>query len=113
MGPSFTFAVEESASAECGAFVGTIPGVLSATFGRTFTIEHAQGFTHCLVVTFDQPQRVRSVKLTTETDAEHDLQLETYGPHPAHQAWAGKYVTPHKSDILKVDIDALVHGAKI
>lgn len=94
---TFTTKVEEGAAADCAEFVGNVPGVLSATFGRTFTTEFAHGFTHVLVVVF-----------------EHPTNLSTYGPHPIHQKWANTYVTPHKTDILKVDIDALVHqGSKM
>jgi hypothetical protein len=92
MGAAFDGTLEEEASASCAGFVGQIPGVLSATFGRTFTVEHAKSFTHCLVVTFEHPSN-----------------LGTYGPHALHQAWASKFVNPYKEDLLKVDIDAVVH----
>jgi hypothetical protein len=55
---SFTLAVEEEAAELCASFVGIIPGVLSSTFGRTFTTEFARGFTHVLVVTFDHPSKL-------------------------------------------------------
>jgi len=48
MGDSFSPSHEEAALEECAKFVGNIPGVLAATFGRTFTIEHCKGYTHVL-----------------------------------------------------------------
>ena len=58
MKESFTPELEAKASEECGGFVGRIPGVISTSFGRTFTIEHAKDFTHCLVVVFDHPSNL-------------------------------------------------------
>ena len=89
--PEFDAAKEREAAAAAASFVGGIEGVLSVSFGRTFTTEFANGFTHVLVVVFDLPTR-----------------LETYGPHPIHKKWAEAFVTPNKLDILKVDIDAPV-----
>ena len=50
MKDSFTAKVEVEAVEALKNFPGNIPGVLSATFGRTFTTEHSKDFTHCLVV---------------------------------------------------------------
>ena len=58
MKESFTVEVERKATEDCGSFIGRIPGVVSATFGRTFTTEMARDFTHCLVVVFDHPSRL-------------------------------------------------------
>jgi hypothetical protein len=96
MPETFTVEVEKQAAEQCAEFVGNIPGVLSSTFGRTFTTEFAKDFTHVLVVVFAHPSH-----------------LSTYGPHEIHQKWAGKFVNPFKLDILKVDIDAAVHSSKI
>ncbi|KAH9255262.1 hypothetical protein BASA81_006702 [Batrachochytrium salamandrivorans] len=96
MNDKFTSELEAKASEECKEFVGHIPGVVSATFGHTFTTEHAKNFTHCLVVGFSHPSH-----------------LSTYGPHEVHQKWAKQYPTLYSTDILKVDIDAPVHSAKI
>ena len=91
MKPEFDAKVEAAAAAKAAEFVGSIPGVVSVSFGRSFTTEFAQGFTHMLVVVMDHPDR-----------------LAGYGPHPTHQAWAGAFMTPFKLDILKLDIDAVV-----
>ena len=96
MKDSFTAKVEAEAVEALKNFPGNIPGVLSATFGRTFTTEHSKDFTHCLVVTMDHPSR-----------------LKTYGPSEEHQKWAQTYTNPNFSDVLKVDIDAPIHQAKI
>jgi hypothetical protein len=58
MKDSFTTELESKAAEDCGTFVGRIPGVISATFGRTFTTEHAKDYTHCLVVVFDHPSHL-------------------------------------------------------
>ena len=58
MKESFSAEIEARAAEDCGSFIGRIPGVLSASFGRTFTVEHAKDFTHCLVVVFDHPSHL-------------------------------------------------------
>jgi hypothetical protein len=95
-GEAFDSTLEEKALIQASQFVGEIPGVLSVTFGRTFTTEFAKSFTHMLVVIFDHPKR-----------------LDTYGPHPIHQKWAGEFVTPYKLDIMKMDIDAITFTNKM
>mmetsp|Transcript_14151 Transcript_14151/g.16113 ORF Transcript_14151/g.16113 Transcript_14151/m.16113 type:complete len:107 (+) Transcript_14151:128-448(+) len=65
-----------------------IPGVNSVQFGRTFTTERAKGYTHVLVVHFDNKES-----------------LPGYGPHPAHKAWAEKFATPFMTEILGMDVD--------
>lgn len=58
MKDTFTAELEAKAADECQEFVGGIPGVISATFGRTFTTEHAKNYTHCLVVAFSHPSHL-------------------------------------------------------
>uniref|UniRef100_A0A7S3V0R8 Stress-response A/B barrel domain-containing protein n=1 Tax=Aplanochytrium stocchinoi TaxID=215587 RepID=A0A7S3V0R8_9STRA len=67
-----------------------IPGVQTVQFGKTFTTERAQGWTHVLVVQFDSKES-----------------LPGYGPHPIHKAWADKFARPYMTEILGVDIDGL------
>ena len=58
MNDTFTSELEAKAAEDCGSFVGRIPGVVSATFGRTFTTDFAKDFTHVLVVVFDHPSHL-------------------------------------------------------
>lgn len=69
-----------------------IPGVVSVHYGKTFTLDRAQGFTHCLVVEFESKQA-----------------LPGYTPHPIHEEWAEKFIRPYKVRVLGMDIHSNKH----
>lgn len=68
----------EKASANLLALKGKVPGILDVTFGATFTHDRSQGYTHALVV-----------------DLADKAALETYGPHPEHQAVVAADLKPN------------------
>mgnify|MGYP005837896343 CR=1 FL=1 len=64
-----------------------IPGIVDLSCGQNFC-DRAQGFQTALVVRF------------TDRNA-----LETYQPHPAHQAVVHTLIKPIAADILAVDFE--------
>lgn len=65
-----------------------IPGILEITVGANFS-ERSQGFTHGLLVRFQDRAA-----------------LDTYIPHPAHEAARNDYILPIVDDVLVVDYEA-------
>ena len=81
---------EEAIQAMQAALKGlqqAIPGILEITVGANFS-ERSQGFTHGLLVRF-----------------EDRTALDTYIPHPAHEAARNKYILPIVDDVLVVDYE--------
>ncbi len=64
-----------------------IPGILEITVGANFS-ERSQGFTHGLLVRFADRAA-----------------LDTYIPHPAHEAARNDYILPIVDDVLVVDYE--------
>jgi hypothetical protein len=68
---------------------GKVSGILDISFGPTFTHDRSQGFTHALVV-----------------DLVDKAALESYGPHPAHQAVVNENLKPNfEAPPLAMDYD--------
>jgi len=68
----------EKATANLLALKGKVPGVQEISFGPTFTTDRSNGYTHALVV-----------------DLDDKASLETYGPHPEHQAVVAADLKPN------------------
>lgn len=64
-----------------------IPGIVDLTVGENFC-ERNQGFTHGIVVRFD-----------------NRASLEAYLPHPSHQAVVQETIRPILEDLISVDYE--------
>ncbi len=90
------FKVKSNASAEAvqamedalRSLKDAIPGILEITVGANFS-ERSQGFTHGLLVRFQDRAA-----------------LDTYIPHPAHEAARNDFILPIVDDVLVVDYEA-------
>ncbi len=90
------FKVKSNASAEAvqamedalRSLKDSIPGILEITVGANFS-ERSQGFTHGLLVRFQDRAA-----------------LDTYIPHPAHEAARNDFILPIVDDVLVVDYEA-------
>src|SRR5437764_15028576 len=83
-------ATPEAISAALQALLGLkdrIPGILDITGGPNFS-DRNKGFTHGLVVRFA-----------------NRAALDTYIPHPEHQAVVHNHISPIRADILVVDYE--------
>lgn len=76
-----------SVLSELKALQSKIPGIVDLSCGENFS-QRSQGFKHGLVVKF------------TDKSA-----LETYIPHPEHQAVVQNVIKPIVADILAVDYE--------